>query len=437
MTKNRNLEELQQELAQARERIAALTVVQDVARDLTSELNLQRLLEKIVRSAVAVLEASAGSLLLWDASSNELVFTATQGVGESSLVGRRMPAYKGIAGWVFCQCQSAIVNDVQKDERFFSAIDESLGHRTNSLIAVPLIVQGKSLGVIEILNKRTGERFSESDEEVLSALASQAAVSIVNARLYQEVRQERDKLIALEEELRKGLARDFHDGPAQMLTSIIMDVEMMEKVFQQDPQQALEELDQIRKKAMKAIQQVRYLIFELRPLVLETQGLAAALNSYVHRLRQEGNLQIHLSLSGLGETLPPKIEETCFSVVQEAINNIKKHAGARNVWMLVGRKEGELTVRIRDDGVGFDPKQAADLYKEGAHLGMLSMRERVEMVGGQLSIKSVPRRGTTLTFNVSLPHENDCPSERECGGMQTSILQPPSEDGDRTEMETD
>lgn len=426
MTENRNLKELQQELALARERIAALTVVQDVARELNSELNSQRLLRKIVNSAVEVLGASAGSLLLWDASSNELVFIVSKSVGEKSLEGRRMPAYKGIAGWAFSQRQPAIVHDVHQDERFFSAIDESLGFRTNSLIAVPLMAHGTSLGVIEILNKRTGERFDENDEEVLSALASQAAVSILNARLYQEVSGERDKLIVLEEELRKDLARDFHDGPAQMLASIIMDVEALEKTFQRDPQQAFEELGQIRKKAMKAIQQVRHMIFELRPLVLETQGLIAALNSYVQRLRQEGDLQIHLSLSDLGEELPPKVEETCFAIVQEAINNIKKHAEARNVWVLVGRREGELTVRIRDDGMGFDSKQVEDLYKKGDHLGLLSMRERAEMVGGQLSIKSSPGRGTIVTFNISLPHESARPSERK-RGKTTFPLKPPPE----------
>ncbi len=424
MAENRNLEELQQELALARERITALTVVQNVARDLASELNLQRLLAKIVRSAVRVLEASTGSLLLWDASSNELVFTVTKGVGEEFLKGRRMPAYKGIAGWVFSQRKSAIVHDVQQDERFFGAIDESLGYRTNSLIAVPLMADGKSLGVIEILNKLTGERFNEHDEEVLSALASQAAVAIINAHLYQEVSEERDKLLIMEEELRKGLARDFHDGPAQMLTSIIMSVELVEKMLQSDPQQALKELSEIRQKAIKAIQQVRHMIFELRPLVLETQGLAAALNSYVQRLRQTENLQIHLSLSDLGEELPPKVEETCFAIVQEAINNIKKHARARNVWVLVGRKEGELTVRVRDDGLGFDSKEVEELYKQGDHLGLLSMHERAKMVGGQLSIKSAPRRGTTITFNISLPHESDRPPERK-RGMTTSPLKPP------------
>ncbi len=423
MKENKSLQELQREIESAQERIAALTVLQEVAQNLTSELNLQKLLKKILRSAVEVMKASAGSLLIWDVASNELIFAMIEGGGGKALEGRRMPAYKGIAGWVFSQRQPSIVHDVRNDERFFSAIDESLGYQTSSLIAAPLLAKGKAIGVIEILNKRSGKLFNENDQDILCALASQAAVAIVNARLYQEVREERDKMIALEEELRKGLARDFHDGPAQTLSAIIMDLDFVKRLLREDPEHAIQEMDKLRKVVVKAMQQVRNMIFELRPLVLETQGLKVALHSYAQRLHQTEGLDVHLSIGELTEKLPVKVEEVCFTIVQEAINNIKKHAVARNVWLTIGLQKGELTVTVKDDGQGFDMKRVERFYSEEGHLGLLSMQERAEAIGGQLSIKSSPGRGTSVVLTVPLYDQEPPPSSP----LATTYLRPPPE----------
>ena len=398
-----SFEELKREHQLAQERIAALTVLQDVARDLTSELDLNKLLRDILRSAVRVLKASDGSLLLWDDATNELVFAVTDGGAGEALEGQRMPADKGIAGWVFTHCQPDTVHNVRSNGRFYSAIDESLGYHTSSLVAVPMITKGQGIGVLEVLNKKSGERFDENDRDILYALAGQAATAIMNARLYQEVRDEKDRIIALEEDVRKELARDFHDGPAQTLAAMIMGIELIEALPERISESLAAGLTELRAMATKTLHQVRNMIFELRPVILKTQGLEPALRSYVERLREAEDMNIHLKVEGLEERLPARLEEICFSIIQEAISNVKRHANEKNVWLTAVRRGDEFQVVIKDDGKGFDLAEVERSYDRRGKLGLLNMRERTEMIRGRLSIESAPGKGTTITLNVPLP----------------------------------
>ncbi|HID64948.1 MAG TPA: GAF domain-containing protein [Anaerolineae bacterium] len=397
-----SFEELRREYQLAQERIAALTVLQDVARNLTSELDLNKLLREILHSAVRVLKASAGSLLLWDEVTNELVFAVTDGGAGEALEGRRMPADKGIAGWVFTHRQPDIVHNVRSNNRFYSTIDESLGYHTSSLVAVPMITKGQGVGVLEVLNKKSGERFDENDRDILYALAGQAAIAVVNARLYQEIRDEKDRIIALEEDVRKELARDFHDGPAQTLAAMIMGIELLETLPEQVSESVAEGLAELRSMATKTLHQVRNMIFELRPVILKTQGLEPALRSYVERLREAEDMNIHLKVEGLEERLPARLEEICFSIIQEAISNVKRHANEKNVWLTAVRRGDEFQVVIKDDGEGFDLAEVERSYDRQGKLGLLNMRERAEMIGGRLSIESAPGEGTTITLDVPL-----------------------------------
>jgi len=385
-------------------RINALTALQDISRTLSSELDLNRLLRKIVHAAVEVLNASTGSLLIWDPTDNSLVFAVTEGgEGEGeTLKQSRMPADQGIAGWIFTHRQPVIIEDAWQDERFFKGIDESLGYRTKSLIGVPLMTKGEMIGVLEVL-KRSGEKFDEQDLDTLSALAGQAAIAIVNARLYSQIREERDRMLGIEEELHKKLARDFHDGPAQTLASLIMDIEFIQKLLERDPSKAEAELLQLKEKATKAMHQARTTMFELRPLILETEGLKAALEYYVEQLRQTENMSIHLQIEGLEESLPPRVKDIVFAIVREAINNIKKHARANNVWLTAIRRERELFTTIRDDGQGFNLEEVEISYATRGSIGLLNLYERAEMLGGRISIESALGQGTIVSLTVPLP----------------------------------
>ena len=198
-------ETLKAEKKAARERIAALRALQRVAQSLTSELNLEPLLKNILRSAVEVMDASAGSLLLTDPATDELVFEVIEGGGGEALQGQRMAKDKGIAGWVVTNSRPLIVNDVDKHERHYKGIETATDFKTDSLICVPLLAKGKVIGVLEVLNKRSRENFNDDDLDILTTFAAQSATAIKNARLYRDLRAERDRIVALEEEVRKRL----------------------------------------------------------------------------------------------------------------------------------------------------------------------------------------------------------------------------------------
>ncbi len=387
------------EREQLQQRIAALLSVQEIAQELMSELNLERLLHKILDSAVRVLNASDGSLLLW-VPADELVFAVTQ---DPELLGHRIPADKGIAGWVFTNCEPLIVGEVRDDTRFFQEVKS--GYRTHSLLAVPLMTPTEKIGVVEVLNKKSGEQFNEHDRDILTALAAQAATAIVNARLYQELEEEKNRIVAIEDQLHKKLARDLHDGPAQTLAAMIMDIEFILKLYEREPERVPNELRNLREAATKTLAQVRNTMFELRPVILETQGLKAAMEDYVGRLVKTEKMNIHLDIRNLDERLPPKVERLCFAIIQEAVGNIKKHAHAKNTWIIIERRAHDLVVAVRDDGRGFNVGEVERGYDSRGSLGMLNMKERSEVLGARLSINSAPGKGTLVSLIVPLADE--------------------------------
>jgi len=416
------------------EQIAALLTLQEIAQDLAAELDLETLLERIIEAAVTVVQASAGSLLVWDTLNNDLVFAVTKGGGGQALIGRRMPAYKGICGWVLANRRPASVQDVLQDHRFFSAIDESLGFfHTSSLLAVPLIAKGEPIGVLEVLNKASEQQFDEQDTELLMALAGQAAVAIKNARLYRQVQEERDRIVALEEQVRKDLAREIHDGPAQMLSAIVMHLGALESMLPDMSGQVAQEVALVHEMASKALQQIRSMIFELRPVILQTKGLTSALHTYVERLREVEGMTIHAELEEWVERLPVRIEEIAFAIIQEALTNVKKHAKAQNTWLQVCRQNDHLLVNVRDDGQGFKITRLEVLEAQEGHLGLINMRERAEMVGGELAIRSQPGWGTRVTLTVPLSPRPDVTPSRGTGLLQDPSSDSPSSSEQKTE----
>jgi len=152
-----------------------------VATQLNSTFQLDDLLQLIMSAAAELLEARSGSLLLLDEETNELVFRVAS--AEPELVGHRMPSDRGIAGHALQQDKAVVISDASKDERFYRDVDEAIGSATENLIAVPLLANNKTLGVVEVMNKKQGS-FTADDEELAVALASLAAVAIENAAMY-------------------------------------------------------------------------------------------------------------------------------------------------------------------------------------------------------------------------------------------------------------
>jgi len=300
--------------------------------------------------------------------------------------------------------QPVIVDDAQHDTRFFRRITEGTGIEVGSVLCAPLVTRDRVIGALQILNKAQGAHFDDDDLDMLTAFAAQSATAIESARLYQDLRRERDRLIVVDEEARRRLARDLHDGPAQMLASMIMTVEFIQRLLDRHPEQVPEELAELRNLGERALYQVRTLLFELRPVILETRGLAPALEAYVERQQGEGDLEYHLDVGGFagGGRLIPTAERAIFDIIQEAVGNVRKHARARNVWITLAVADDQLLAGVRDDGRGFDVERMKAEYAQRSSLGMLNMEERAQAVGGMLSIRSQPGAGTTVELSAPL-----------------------------------
>jgi signal transduction histidine kinase/GAF domain-containing protein len=167
-------------------RVQELAFLNEVGRTMTSSLDLEQILTTVMKETALVLKTEAGSVLLLDKEGNELVFEAAVGSRSEKLKGLRLPLGQGVAGWVAREGQPLLVSDVGEDPRFYPGIDGASGFRTESILAVPLKVKGKVIGVIEAVNKTEGD-FSQADVELLSSMAQSAAVAIENARLYEAI----------------------------------------------------------------------------------------------------------------------------------------------------------------------------------------------------------------------------------------------------------
>jgi signal transduction histidine kinase len=398
------MEHLQQQNVAARHRIAVLEGIQEVARSLVSESSLEHLLRNTLRLAVSVMDASAGALLLLDRTTNELVFEVIEGGAGTSLEKTRMSADSGIAGWVATHGEPLIVDDVTRDERYYPRIAQNHDYATRSILCVPMIARLDVIGVLQVLNKSGGGSFTRGDQELLMAFAAQSAVVIENARLYQNLRAERDRIVAVEEEVRHRLARDIHDGPAQMLASVIMGVGFVRKALaHNNPDLALREMDDLQPVADKALRQIRSLLFDLRPVTLETKGLVSALGSYAKMLQENERFTVALGIEGDVVRLSHSAESVIFSVVQEAMSNVRKHANAAHVVIRVTVDTGSsIMVVVKDDGVGFDLRDVERLCDEKHSLGILNMKERAKTVHGVWSITSRPGEGTEVVLRVPI-----------------------------------
>ncbi len=437
-------ERLQRQNELLREQMRALLVLQSIANALNAELDLSRLLRQVTEAALRLVVCSASALLILDPATEALALEALERTGAShagpasgisllasfaaspialqptratghqsaddvSAGGHQSPARKtlllgqGVAGWVAGNATPVIVNQIGDDARFspeqISIDAEMLGVQPTALASVPLVFKGRVIGVLEAAHTTSTGGFDARDLDLLRTLAAQAATAVANSRLYQELRAERDHIISMQEDLRKRLARDLHDGPAQVLASIAMRLDFARKLLIHEPEKVDEELRGTGEQVARVTRDVRDMLFDLRPLVLESEGLAVALERFLERFKSLGGPRMHL-LGEYRQRLPYLTEATVFAITQEAVNNVLKHARARNCWIELREDPHALVVRVRDDGVGFDVQAVRQNYAQRGSWGLLNMRERAALVDGILSFQSEPGGGSVISLTV-------------------------------------
>jgi signal transduction histidine kinase len=395
-----NLASIIEQLTLTQHSLEQLTFLHETSQALTSTLDLRQVLDNTMQLATEILDAQASTLMLIDEESGELVFDIPYGEKRELLRSYRMPLEEGIAGWVASHGEPAIVNDAAADQRFSRGTDVRTGFLTQSVICVPLQIKDRTIGVLEALNKISSDHFNDDDLRLLSTLAAQAATAIENARLYRSLREERDKIIRVQEDARRALARDLHDSTLQSLSSISMSIDYVQQLLEHEPNSASQELERAQAMVKQASKEARILLFELRPIVLETQGLVRALETYVDQLQGDSSTAFHFENSGFEDRLSPEIEAAAFMLVQEAVNNARKHSEASNIWLNLTPDAEQLRITVQDDGKGFDLKAAQNNAHMGGHLGLVSMQERAQLIEAKLEILAEPGHGTKVLLRV-------------------------------------
>jgi signal transduction histidine kinase len=262
-------------------------------------------------------------------------------------------------------------------------------------IWVPLVAAGRAIGVIACHNKQGADpRFDDDDLRLAEAFAQRAAVAVERSERVQ--RDALRRVVDAQELERRRLARELHDETGQALTSMLLGLRAVEEAASADERDRA--AAELRELVVTTLQDVRRLAVELRPRALDDFGLVAALERLGETFTDQMGIEVDIE-SRLGEQrLPPEIETALYRITQEAMTNIVKHARASRVSIVLVRKPQSAAAVIEDDGIGFDPTATRD-----GGIGLIGMRERVELLDGRLEIESSRGSGTTLVAEVPLP----------------------------------
>jgi len=393
----------QQQLQELRDRSLAAEKLAGVFYEMSSTLSVSMSYQKVVQGALQecrrLLDFSVGVVLL-SADHDMLAIAASIGLRSADneiqvhLVG-------GALSTCISTAEPSLLEHLGRDAELRQILALQ---RCRSGLCMPLRAGLRNYGAI-VLGSMAEGAYNQADLEQLLALVHFATIAIQNAQLFQDLREERDKIIRAEENVRKELSRDLHDGPAQALAAIAMDVEYIRRLLTEDPGKVVPELDTLERLARKTSWDIRTMLFELRPIILETQGLVPTLEQYVQRFPASEGLEVRLDTGGFSERLDPKVETTVFTIMQEAVNNARKHARAKNIHLRLCRQGDNLVASVRDDGVGFDLEAVRASYERRGSFGLLNMQERARLIGGHTDIHSAPGKGTTVVITVPLENK--------------------------------
>lgn len=383
-----------------------LRALLQLQRDLALEVDLDRILVQITSAACDLLDADRATIYVLDAARGELWSRVMSG----GTIEIRLPLEgRGLAAAVARTGETIVLANAYEDPRFNPEVDSRSGYRTRTMLVAPIDDRGgERAGVLQVVNKRQGE-FSGPDRELAGALAASAGIALEHARLHGELREERLRVVRIAEETRHRLARDLHDTIAQTLANGAVSVEVAARRAPQELGAALAELEDLRGRLIEAQRGLRDILFNLRPVVLETGGLGEAAKALAQRLNGTNRVRVETGRVDAPTRLRPEVEAGGFAIVQEAAHNAIKH-GAKRVLLHAIEEPGETLLRIEDDGQGFDVASVLANYAAGDSLGLLQMRESARLIGAHLLLDSSPGRGTRVIIRI--PHE---PAEHAVG----------------------
>lgn len=375
----------------------------EISRDLASTLDLDTLLDGIVRAAADITRAEAASILLYDDTSRQLYFQVATDIDEPTMRGLVVPLDNSIAGWIVTNRKSVRIDDAQKDDRHFAEVEQALGYATRSLLGIPLITKNKVVGVLEVINKKKG-RFTDPDESMLTVVGAQAAVAIENARLFQQsdliaefVHELRTPLASLSTAtyllLRPEMSREQRDQIVNNIHNETLRLNSLASSF----------LDLARLESGRV--QFRKMRFSVADLLYECRDVMMS-------KAQETNIQVRVDVPGdmpLMEADRDKIKQVLLNLLSNAIKYNRPNG---SVIITAGFDATDISITIQDTGVGIPEESIPHLFEKfyrvrehegkagGTGLGLSISKQIIQGHNGRIEVKSKMGVGTSFTIYI-------------------------------------
>jgi PAS domain S-box-containing protein len=368
-------------------RTRELSALYDVTAVASTSLDLDTVLKRSLDRVLAVMETDLGMVHLFDETNDMLHLVASRGVPPGDAAQAvSVPMGNGLVGCVVEQGKPLVVSNIATGPRPLLAVPNG---DARAYFGVPMRAGGRVLGVLSVFGE-VGQQYDAEEVALLDTIADQIGVAVDNAKLYQQAEQ----LAVMKE--RSRLARELHDSVTQALYSMTL---LAEAGGRQAGDGNLERvghyLARLGEAAQQSLKEMRLLVHELRPPVLERVGLVGALQQRLDAVEGRSGVETRLRVEGTFE-LPAPVEEELYRIAQEALNNALKHAAATQVTIHI-RPDGQgVELEVADNGIGFNPEAVSD--KGG--VGLVSMRERAERLNSSLTIFSTSGEGTRVRITV-------------------------------------
>ncbi len=281
------------------------------------------------------------------------------------------------------------------------------------LVLVPILSRDKTIGVMQVDRPEESAGFNQEETEIIFAIARATAIAIENAQLIEMLGQKEqllhhlvNKLITAQEDERKRLAADLHDGIIQSLIAIWYRLQRIAPPNEVGDEEWQAEIFDTTRLLNEQILEIRRMLYDLRPLILDNYGLFPAVESYVQNLQDKNNISVDVVILGKNESLNSRIEITLFRILQEALTNVLKHGNATNARVELTTKADSVSLIVEDNGTGFDTSLLSTAHYH-ERLGLAGIQERALLLNGICSIESWPGKGTRMSVDIPIPEERE------------------------------
>jgi signal transduction histidine kinase len=379
-----------------------------VSAAISGLLDLGAILKIGLDNVLNIMNGTVGGIMLLDEPGQTLSYEVYHGLSDTYAEEMRLKVAEGIAGKVAQSGRAVLLEDISS-EPDAARLDLISSEGLKAFISVPLRAKDNVLGVMNVAS-HVPHRFTKEDVHLLHSIGDQLGIAIEQAKLYKRLNEARRRYqtllrqaLTIQEEERKRIARELHDETSQDLTGLALNLQAVTEMMEEGNVEG-DEIKVILKKshsiALKASTEVTRLIRELRPTLLDTLGLPAAVHNLAETNLAPKGIKVSTEFEGMKQRLSPEIELALFRIAQEAMSNILRHSEAENATIHLECDANKCVLRIEDDGKGFDVNEITSIDSGGRGAGLFGMKERVTAAEGHCVIESQPGQGTRVIVQV-------------------------------------